>query len=97
MVRGAMKFVLPIDDSSRGCRYAGSTRVFSRISPRQFGTLRRRLKNVIRHGRMGSGNAIEDVIKGNLSAFRIAVLAVFDQLFGFAEGWGSYENDYLFF
>jgi len=46
---------------------------------------------------MGSGNAIEDVIKGNLSAFRIAVLAVFDQLFGFAEGWGSYENDYLFF
>ncbi len=25
------------------------------------------------------------------------MLAGFDQLFGFAEGWGSYENDYLFF
>ena len=32
-----------------------------------------------RHARIGSGNAIEDVVEGNFRTFRIAVLATFNQ------------------
>src|SRR5215831_12754496 len=39
-------------------------------------------QNVIRHARIGSGNAIEDVIERNFSTFRIALFARVDELFG---------------
>jgi hypothetical protein len=60
-------------------------------------TLRRGFQNVIRHARIGAGDAVEDVIEGNLSGFRIAVLTGFDQLLGFAERRGIDEHDDLLF
>ena len=55
------------------------------------------LQNVIRHARIGSGNAIEDVIEWNFRAIRVAVLAGFNQPLGFPQGGGVDEYDVLLF
>ncbi len=77
--------------------HAGSTRVFSKISRHlasAIRTLRGRLKNVIRHARIGSRDAIEDVIERNLCPFRIAVLAGFDKAFRVTD-YLAFDEDYL--
>jgi hypothetical protein len=48
----------------------------------------RLFQNVIRHARIGSGNAVEDVIEWNLGVLLIAVPARLDQPLGLAESCG---------
>src|SRR5215831_12872129 len=54
-------------------------------------------QNVIRHARIGSGDAVENVIEWNLSAFVIAMLARLDQPLRLAESCGLDEYDNLLF
>src|SRR5215470_4479568 len=49
------------------------------------------------HAGIGSGNAVENVIKRNFGSFRIAVLAAFDQALGFVQSRGANEDHVLFF
>jgi hypothetical protein len=55
--------------------------------------LRWRFKNVIRHARIRTGNAIEDVIKWNLGAIRIAVLSGVNQSLGLLQSCGVDEDN----
>src|SRR5262245_59974937 len=52
--------------------------LFQNLTP-TIRTFRRRLQNVIRHAGIGSGDAIENVIDRNFSAFWITVLAGSDE------------------
>jgi len=61
------------------------------------GTLRRGLQNVIPHARIGSSNAIEDVIERDFGLFRIAVLAGFDELFGVVQSRSVDKHKLLLF
>src|SRR5262245_52938044 len=56
-----------------------------------------RLKFVIRDGRIGTGDLIENIVEGDFSALRIAALAGFDERHRFAEGGGINDNHLLLF
>ena len=58
---------------------------------------RRGLQNVVRHARIGAGNAVENVIERNFDAFRIAMLTGYDQMLGFVQSRRVDEDHVLLF
>jgi hypothetical protein len=60
-------------------------------------TLRWLFQNVIRHARIGAGNAVENDIEGNLRTFGIAVLTGVDEPLGFVQGCSVDEHYVLLF
>jgi len=64
--------------------YAGLISLFENLAS-AIRARRRRLENAIRHARIGLGNTVEDVIKRDLSTFRIAAFTRFNQPLGFAQ------------
>jgi len=71
-------------------------RLFENLAP-TVRALRRLFQNVIRHTRIGAGNAVENIVERNLGTLGIAVFAGFDQPLGSAQSCGVDENNNLLF
>jgi hypothetical protein len=71
-------------------------RFFQNLSP-TIRTFRRFSQNVIRHARIGAGNAVENIIERGLGSFLIAMLSRLNEPLSVAESCGLDEHDNLLF